>query len=184
MNVQLERNSSPLDIVSFFIGLFLVFFIPASFWMLLYSIYQPLYLIVLFPMIGIVSLTIYYLRVKIPLESLNRLILLDIIIYLLYFICIFLIFYTLIDPQTNFLLYSIVLWGLRSIYFVLLIPLIGIIVLNYYIIKINRPASKRNLAVILVLLGAVITVFIIIFYLLDWSFPILQEIYSSLPDLD
>lgn len=185
MNDQLEEDISPLVLVSYFVGLPLVFFIPASIYMLLLaSTYQPLYFIILFPMIGIVSLITYYLRVKIPLESPNRLILLDIIIFLLYFICIFLIFYTLLDPQTNFLFYDIVLWGLRSVYFVLLIPLIGIIVLTYFIIKINRPVRKKKLAVILVFLGVVITVFIIIFYLLEWSFPILQEIYSSLPDLD
>ena len=179
MNVQLERNNSPLVIVPFFIGLLLVFFIPASFYMVLVSIYQPLYLIVLFPMIGIVSLTIYYLKAKIPLESPNRLILIDIIIFLLYFISIFLIFYALIDPRTNFMFYWVVLLGLRSFYFALLIPLIGIIVLTYYTSKLNRPVRKKKMAVLLVFLGAVITVFIIIFYLLDWSIPILQEFYRS-----
>ena len=184
MNVQLERNNSSLDIVSYFIGLLLVFFIPASFYMLLASIFQPLYLFVLFPMIGIVSLIIYYLKAKIPLESPFRLILIDLIIFLLYFICIFLIFYALLDPPTNYFFYALVLWGLRSIYFALLIPLIGIIGLNFYIIYLNRPVRKEKLAVLLVLLGTVITVFIIIFYLLNWSFPILQEIYRNLPDID
>lgn len=182
VNVQKERNNSLLVIGSYFIGILLVFFIPASLYMLWGSIFQPLVFFIAFPMIGIVSLAIYYFNAKGPLESLNRLFLIDLIIFLLYFICIFLIFYTLVDPRINYFFYLIVLLGLKSVYFILIIPLGLIIVLTYYYIKLNFPIGKIKLSLILIFLGAVITVFIMIFYLLDWSIPILTEVYRSNPD--
>ena len=182
MNDQIERNNSTIVIGSYFIGFLLVFFIPASLYMLLGSIFQPLLLFTSFPMIGIVSLAIYYFKAKKPLESLNRLFLIDLIIFLLYFICIFLIFYTLLDPQINYFFYLIILRGLKLVYFILIIPLGGIIVLTYYYIKLNLPIRKIKLSLLLIFLGAVIGAFIIIFYLLDWSIPILNEVYRSNPD--
>ena len=182
MNDLIERNNSTIVIGSYFIGFLLVFFIPASLYMLFGSIFQPLLLFTSFPMIGIVSLAIYYFNSKEPLESLNRLFLIDLIIFLLYFICIFLIFYTLLDPQINYFFYLIILMGLKSVYFILIIPLGGIIVLTYYYIKLNLPIGKIKLSLLLIFLGAVIGVFIIIFYLLDWSIPILNEVYRSNPD--
>ena len=102
MNVQMKRNNSPFVVVSFCIGLLLVFFIPASLYMLWGSFFQPQLFIISFSMIGIVFSAIYHLKSKKPLESLSRLILIDVIVFLLYFICIYLIVYTLIDPQINF----------------------------------------------------------------------------------
>jgi len=183
MNVQKERNNSLLVIGSYFIGFILVFFIPASLYMLWGSIFLPLLFFISIPMIGIVSLAIYYFNEKRPLESLNRLFLIDLIIFLLYFICIFLIFYTLVDPRTNYFFYLLVLLGLKSVYFILIIPLGLIIVLTYYYIKLNFPIGKIKLSFLLIFLGVVITVFIMIFYLLDWSIPILTEVYRSNPDI-
>ena len=182
MNVQMKRNKSPFVVVSFCIGLLLVLFIPASLYMLWGSFFQlPLFIISL-PMIGIVCLAICYLKSKKPLESLSHLILIDGIVFLLYFICIFLIFYTLIDPLVNFFFYFLILNGLYSIYIVLLIPLVGIVILTFYHIILNLSIGRLKLSMHIIFLSVIIIVFIVIYNLLNSSIPILEDFYLSLPD--
>lgn len=186
MNVQIEEKITSIikGLGSLFIKILLIFFIPASLFMLCAAIFQPLYFFIFFSMVGIISLGIYYFNGKRSSKSLNGLFLIDLIVFLLYFICIFLIFYTIIDPRTNFLYYLFVLKGLKSIYFILFIPLGGIIVLTYYYIKLNLPIGKIRLSIVLSILGVVITVFIVTFYLLDWSIPMLDEFYRILRESD
>lgn len=123
-------------------------------------------------MIGVIILTFYYLKLKDPLENLKRLLIIDLILFLLYLTCIIFVYLTFIYPGS---------FPLYSLYNILLIPLISIILLTIYYLILNFPIESKRFSVVLIFLGLVITLFIVNYFLLDWSIPILQGYYESLP---
>lgn len=127
-------------------------------------------------MIGVIILTFYYLKLKDPLENLKRLLIIDLILFLLYLTCIIFVYLTFIYPG-SFPFLEI----LYSLYNILLIPLISIILLTIYYLILNFPIESKRFSVVLIFLGLVITLFIVNYFLLDWSIPILQGYYESLP---
>ena len=178
-----ERDYLLLDLIflffDFFFFLVLLFFSFAFCFLLsgfLNSLahHYPRYplLIILIPMIGVIILTFYYLKLKDPLENLKRLLIIDLILFLLYLTCIIFVYLTFIYPGS---------FPLYSLYNILLIPLISIILLTIYYLILNFPIESKRFSVVLIFLGLVITLFIVNYFLLDWSIPILQGYYESLP---
>ncbi|MFX0021129.1 MAG: hypothetical protein ACFE9S_02305 [Candidatus Hermodarchaeota archaeon] len=148
------------------------------------SISDILLLLLFFPMGGVVTLTIYYLKSAKPIESLNRLILIDSIILNLYLILFIVIGIVQIDPQRYYLFYFGILSMLYHFYHLLVIPLIGVLLTTLYYIKINSPIRSNALYIILIAKTSIIVVFFVGYIILNWSVPIFQNFYNSIPDFD
>ncbi|MFW9947580.1 MAG: hypothetical protein ACFFDX_12220 [Candidatus Odinarchaeota archaeon] len=130
-------------------------------------------------------MTIYYFSARYPIESLNRLILIYIMIFLLYLTCFILIIFVVTGSQNtiNYLFYLVVLSGLYYYYAFLLIPLIGIIALTIYYLRLNIPIGNKKLSITLILLTLIIFIFIGIYSLLNWSIGLLDASYPP-PEWD
>lgn len=182
-----DKSKSPnknLNLIYISIVLLSVFCFFASLLVFSFCLEASLYFIILIPLVGIFLLTIYYLKLNTPIESLNRLILIDIIIFLFYLIGFLVTFLVLNDPLGNRYFYTYLLQELHFIYFFLLIPLICVILLTIYYIRLNIPIRSRTLSIILVFLALVIILFIVFYLLLNWSVPFLRSYYTNLPDFD
>lgn len=175
-----------LKLINFPFFLLWVFFSCATILIFFFSISYWPYFILLQPMIGVVFITFHYLRPNNPLESLNQLILINITIFLLYLTFFSVLVLVLINPlkTTNFILYEIVLSLLYYFYFILLVPLIGFILLTIIYLKINIPISRKKLLIISMSTTSIIMLFIIIYPLLNWAVPFLDNIFNDMYFLD
>jgi len=133
---------------------------------------------------GVVALTVYYLRSKRPIESLNRLIIIDGIIFTLYFIFFSVIGLVIINPIEYYLFYFVVVATLYRFYHLLLIPLIYMISITYYYIRINNPVRSKILYKILIAKTSIIIIFFLGFLLLNWAIPHLGQIYDNWSNFD
>lgn len=92
MEVKPKRSSKYLDLINIPIALTSVFCFFASILLFTFCVGDIFHLIILIPLIGIFLLTIYYLKLNTPFENINRLILIDIIIFLFYLIAFYITF--------------------------------------------------------------------------------------------
>lgn len=186
MNEKPKRFLKILDFIYFPIFILFSFFVLAFLFVLNLSFSSLSFSILLIPMIGVIFLTFQYMRSDKPVESLNRLILIDKITLLLY-LTFFLVFtLVLINPLefNNFLFYGVVLSLLYRLYHILLIPLISIMLITVYYLKINIPIKRKRLSIILIYTISIIVLFIVVYFLLNLSVPILSDFYRGLPDFD
>jgi len=183
MSDKNEKYYLSLDLIDYFVYFLLIFFSCASLVVLLFALSNFLGFMVLFPMICIISLTFYYTRLKTPLENLNRLAIIDLIIFLLYLICFLLIYFTLLVPQ-SFITFYYLLDVIHRFYYYLSFPLIYIIIITINYLKLNRSIGRKRFSIALIFLGFIITFFIVNYYLLDLSIPFLHDYYRSLPNWD
>jgi len=149
--------------------------------MFIISFLYPSYMLIVLPLNGVAYLIVSYFRLKSTFESINRLILIDAIIFLLYLTCFIVVFLVLVDPEYvyNNLLYNFVLSVLYEFYYVLLIPLFGITLLTFYYLKLNIPIARKKVSLTLIFSALIIILFIGIYFLLEWSVPFLNEYYLS-----
>jgi len=77
-----------------------------------------------------------------------------------------------------------VLSGLYYYYYILLIPLISVVFLTIYYLRLNIPIRNKRLSLFLSFLALFIVLFIVIYLILDWLIPFLSPFYESLPDGD
>ena len=184
MNEKTNINYLLLELIYIPVFFLMVFFILATSFILLLSLSDFSILILFFPMSSVVSLTIYYFKSKNPVESLNRLILIDAIIFVLYLTLFMVLILVMIDPLRYFLFNFVVLSTLYRFYHFLLIPLISVISVTYYYLKINNPVRGKILYIILITKTSIIIIFFVGYFLLNWSVPFFQDVYNGLPDFD
>ena len=177
MSNDSERNYVLSDLTKGYSLLFILFFSFASTFVLFYSLISESYYInfVLIPIIGVILLTIYYLKINSPVESLNRLILIDLIIFLLYLTSILLVYIIFLEPLSYFI-YYILLGFIYMFYFGLLIPLVGIIYFTILYLRLNTRNAGKKYYIVIIFLGLIIVLFIVNYYLLDWSLPIIDNL--------
>lgn len=138
------------------------------------------YIIILIPLMCLTIPSIYCLSDKIPTESLVRLILIDIIIFVLYLISFLMVMFALID-RTNMIFYYVMAL-VYFCYFFLTIPLIGVIIVTIYYLKVNMPIETKKLSIFLGLLTLIIVLFFALYLFLNWSIPFLEPYYQMTID--
>lgn len=186
MKDKKEGNHQPSDLTKLSIGFFITFFILASAYVVSFSLSINSYYIdfALIPMISLILLSIYYLIMKNPIESFDRLIIIDAIMILLILTCLLLVLMTFIDPQTNYMFYYL-LSLIQYLYIILLIPLIGVILLTIHYIRLNIPIrNKKYKVIVLIFLGLIITLFIVNYCVMNLILPIIHNYLRSLPYWD
>jgi len=162
----------------------LLFFSAASYYVLLDSFNNNLSYFLLIPIISIVILTIYYLKLSNKLNRFKKLIISDLIGFMLYLTCILLITFSLLEPLSFWWYYLTVLNFLYHFYYLLLFPLFGFILQSLGYLKKNRSFKNKRVLMVLLFLSIIITLFIVIYFLLNSSIPILRSFYGSIPDFD
>jgi hypothetical protein len=184
MNEIHKKHFNVLELINIPVGLLLMFCFYSSLLVLMFAMSNAYYFFIAFPLIGVFFTGIYFFVVDRSIENVSKLFLIDVMIFLLYAICIFVVMVVSIDPitTTNRMLYSIVLSMLYNYYFVLLIPLAGVVVVTISYIKLNRPLSRRKLSIIIMNLVLVIVLFLGVYVVLNWAVPSLQAFYDTLPD--
>lgn len=120
--------------------------------------------------------SIFLLNDRIPIESLVRLILIDIIIFILYLISFLMVIFTLIDKTNEF--FYFVMSSVHRFYSILIIPLIGVIIITIYYLKLNIPIETKNLSILLGLLILIIVLFFTLYIFLNWAIPFLEPYYQ------
>ena len=132
--------------------------------------------IIIFPIIGITSLIMYYLIMIEPVKSLKRLIIIDLVIFLLFLTNFLQVPLFLLDPHAHDVFYSN-LSILYFFYFILLIPLVGIILLTIRYLRHNTYIRSKKVIVVKIFLGLIIVLFVANYIFLGWVIPILQDVH-------
>ena len=169
MNDKNEINYNLSDLTKVFCLLFIIMLSLSSIYVFYYTIISNIYYygFVLIPMFGIILVTIYYLKIRSPVKSLIRLILIEAIILLLYLSCTLLVILVWRSPLT-----SPIGWFLSYFYhygvysYCLLLPLIGIIALIIDYQRTYSLVERKKFSVVLILMGLNIAGCIVIISLL------------------
>ena len=121
---------------------------------------------------------------KNPIESFDRLIIIDAIMILLILTCLLLVTLMYFDPVVH-IMYFYLLGLIQYLYFILLIPLIGVILLTIHYIRLNIPIrNKKYKVIVLIFLGLIITLFIVNYCVMNLILPIIHNYLRSLPYWD
>ena len=131
--------------------------------------------IIIFPIIGITSLIMYYLIMIEPVKSLKRLIIIDLVIFLLFLTNFLQVPLFLHDPRAQSVILSLSI--VYYFYFILLIPLVGIILLTIRYLRHNTYIRSKKVIVVKIFLGLIIVLFVANYIFLGWVIPILQDVH-------
>ncbi|MFX0073521.1 MAG: hypothetical protein ACFFAO_20790, partial [Candidatus Hermodarchaeota archaeon] len=103
----------------------------------------------------------------------------DGIIFVLYFIFFLVIGLLIINPIRYSLFYFFVVTPLYHFYNLLLIPLISVISITYYYLRINAPFRGKILYVVLIAKTSIVVIFFLGYFLLNWAIPHLEQVFTD-----
>jgi len=177
-----ERRHDILDIMYLFIGVVLIIFMFVAFYITYIAVFDQFFLFLLIPVSGVLYYSISFIFKRSPLIYLHKLAVFNKIIFSLYLTALTLLLLIVINPasEQSFWLYYIVLTMLHYFYPLLWIPLIIVILLTLYYLKLNMPLEKKKLAEFILSLTVIIGLFFGIYILLNISMGPLSEFYRSI----
>jgi hypothetical protein len=175
-----------VEVMYFLIGFVFVFFILVAIYITYVALLDAFFFFLLIPISGVIYFSTIFIFKHPPSLDLNKLALFDKIIYSLYLTAFILLVLIIINPASDpsIWFYYLVLNNLYVFYPILWIPLIIVILLTLYYLKLNIPIEKRRLAKFMIALFFIVVLFFGIYILLQVSVGPLFEFYRNLEESD